>query len=255
MKKVLILSAALCFTPLAVGCVTNDAYRDATTIAEQEKNYNLALQEELTRRERQVSELQAANRKLVESLENQEPIIITRDPVAPDTTEVDRALAELRRELEGKLVDVETFNIIQADHAMGVRMDDGADVLFASGSWELTDSARRSLDTLAEIVKDSLQRNPSYIVRIDGHTDADPVGRLTQRGINSNTHLGFMRADAVRQFLVSKGVDQKRVVVLSAGEWRPVARDKNKNRRVEIWVSTEEGFSLGGRARNANVSR
>ena len=53
--------------------------------------------------------------------------------------------------------------------------------------------------------------------------------------------LGMRRANAVKAYLVSKGLDSQRVFVDSKGERQPVADNKTregraKNRRVEIEV-------------------
>lgn len=72
------------------------------------------------------------------------------------------------------------------------------------------------------------------VVIATGHTDS--VGSEAY-----NQKLGDRRAQAVRAYLISKGVDKRRVYVESRGESQPVADNKTaagraKNRRVEIEV-------------------
>ena len=80
--------------------------------------------------------------------------------------------------------------------------------------------------------------NSSYAgrpVRIEGYTDTDPIRKS---GHKSNHHLGFYRAYAVRDFLIAKNVDGKRISLASFGPDRPLG-SKAKSRRVEIVVVAE----------------
>jgi OOP family OmpA-OmpF porin len=67
-----------------------------------------------------------------------------------------------------------------------------------------------------------------------GHTDS--IGSDTY-----NQRLSVRRAEAVKAFLVSKGIERNRVYTEGKGEKQPVADNKTKegrakNRRVEIEV-------------------
>jgi len=69
-------------------------------------------------------------------------------------------------------------------------------------------------------------------MRIEGHTDA--VGNAVQ-----NERLSELRAESVRDFLVSHGVDPEQLEAVGFGEQRPVADNSTpagraRNRRVEI---------------------
>src|SRR5690606_6689625 len=86
--------------------------------------------------------------------------------VVESTVDVDAIRNELLAELNKDFAALNTgeFNVVHADHAIGVRLDDGAELLFRSGGWELTPNAKKSLDTLAEMISDSLKRHPEYVV-------------------------------------------------------------------------------------------
>lgn len=79
-----------------------------------------------------------------------------------------------------------------------------------------------------------LREYPGVTLNIEGHCD--------ERGSNEyNLALGQRRAEAVRRYLMSYGIDQSRFGTISYGEERPVARASNEdawaqNRRAEFVV-------------------
>jgi outer membrane protein OmpA-like peptidoglycan-associated protein len=85
------------------------------------------------------------------------------------------------------------------------------------------------LNKLAEYV--SLDSNYQHI-RINSHTDSRGVRRL-------NLATSKKRANMVKDYLIKKGVNGKRFVILARGEKKPkynnrTASGRAKNRRVEI---------------------
>ncbi len=247
MKKVFLLPAFLGLASLS-GCVSQGAYKDLAERVKNEQDLNTAMKQEMVQLGKHLKELQTANVDLANALQASDQS--THQEVKVEE-EIDSMLAEWSTQLESNLFS--DFEVLQADHAMGVRLDDGKDVLFASGKWALTQKAKQSLDVLSEIIIETLKNHPSYVVRVDGHTDNDPIRSLKKQGIQDNTHLAFMRANAVRRYLVDKGIDKDDVYVMAAGEWIPVSEQKKLNRRVEIWVSTPAGFSLPNQNKNQAV--
>jgi peptidoglycan-associated lipoprotein len=79
---------------------------------------------------------------------------------------------------------------------------------------------------------DLLERSPSALVVISGHAD--------ERGTREyNLALGHLRASAVADYMVAKGVDSSRIKKVSYGKEKPLLKGSNeeawsKNRRVEI---------------------
>ena len=105
-----------------------------------------------------------------------------------------------------------------------------ADAFFDTGKSVLKSDASAKLDDLVSKVKDI---NLEVIIAV-GHTDSDGSDAYNQK-------LGVSRAEAVKKYLVSKGVEQNRVYTEGKGEAQPVADNgtkegKAKNRRVEIEV-------------------
>ena len=107
------------------------------------------------------------------------------------------------------------------------------DVLFASGKFELSPQAMRSVDKLAEF----LEKNPNRNVLIEGHTDN--VGSDA-----FNLTLSQKRADSVKEMLVSKGIAEERITRKGYGKKYPAASNdtaagKQENRRVEVIILNE----------------
>ncbi|MCS7189229.1 MAG: FG-GAP-like repeat-containing protein [Bacteroidia bacterium] len=90
-----------------------------------------------------------------------------------------------------------------------------------------------SIEELERVVK-FLQENPSLRVEIAGHTDSDGSEVY-------NLRLSQARAQAVVDYLVSRGIEGSRLVARGYGESRPVApndtpENKQKNRRTELKI-------------------
>jgi OmpA-OmpF porin, OOP family len=103
-------------------------------------------------------------------------------------------------------------------------------VFFSTGSYKLLSKSFKSLNEVADILK----ADESLMIDIDGHTDA--VG-----SDESNHTLSHNRANAVKEYLVSKGIDESRMKTTGYGEEKPVADNdtaagRAKNRRTEMTV-------------------
>jgi chemotaxis protein MotB len=108
------------------------------------------------------------------------------------------------------------------------------DVLFGSGSADLT---RRAKEILAKLAP-ALKQYEDYYLRIDGHTDNQPI---KVSPFKTNFHLGAMRAHAVLMELKNLGIPERTMYIASYSEFRPVVANQDKkgakeNRRVEIAV-------------------
>ena len=93
----------------------------------------------------------------------------------------------------------------------------GDRVLFGYDSSELDDDDRSVLDNQAKF----LNQNPSLKVTIEGHCD--------ERGTREyNLALGEKRASAVKDYLISVGINGERISVVSYGKERPQVLGSNK---------------------------
>ena len=105
-------------------------------------------------------------------------------------------------------------------------------VVFKTGTATLLPIARQKLDDVATALK--AQKEGTRIV-VEGHTDS-------RGGTAFNEDLSRRRAVAVRDYLVSQGVDAERIAAVGRGESEPVASNDSpegraNNRRVEIVLS------------------
>ena len=101
---------------------------------------------------------------------------------------------------------------------------------FATGSAKILPTSYTVLDQAVAVLK----QFPQLRLRIEGHTDN--VGKP-----EDNKKLSQARADAVRAYLVSKGVANDRFEAAGFGDTRPVQDNKTPegraaNRRIEFAV-------------------
>ena len=102
-------------------------------------------------------------------------------------------------------------------------------VQFETGSADILEESFALLDEVADII----ERNPGITkIRVEGHTDSKGRKR-------SNKRLSQKRADAVREYLIDKGIDGGRLVAKGYGQTKPIASNKTdegraENRRVEF---------------------
>ena len=104
-------------------------------------------------------------------------------------------------------------------------------ILFITGSYKLAASSNKGLNEVAKIMQD----NPEMKLDIDGHTDN--VGTEEKNQILSDN-----RANAVKAYLVKKGIDESRITSTGHGELEPIADNKTaagrqQNRRSELKLS------------------
>jgi len=105
------------------------------------------------------------------------------------------------------------------------------EVLFDKGKATLKATATPTLDKIAAALKKDYG---TKVIYVDGHTDSSPITK-TKDQWEDNWDLGATRANAVRKYLVSKGVDPKHLNLRSFGPNKPKGTD-NTSRRVEIVV-------------------
>ena len=109
-------------------------------------------------------------------------------------------------------------------------------MLYKSGSYQISDRAAETLEKIAKIINDYRD----YEVLIEGNTDNVPISR---ENIRNNWDLAALRASSVVQELQNRyGVDPKRMTAGSRGEYNPVASNdseagRQRNRRTQIIIT------------------
>lgn len=107
-------------------------------------------------------------------------------------------------------------------------------IQFENGKATIKKTSYKILDDIAKIFID----NSNYIIEVQGHTDN--VGKH-----DYNVDLSERRAQAVRTYLIGKGVPAERLSAHGYGPDKPIADNKTsagraKNRRVEFNITFEE---------------
>ena len=109
-------------------------------------------------------------------------------------------------------------------------------MLYKSGSYEISDRAGATLAKIAKIITDY----SDYEVLVEGNTDNVPISRPN---IRNNWDLSALRASSVVQSLQNNyAVDPKRLTAGGRGEYNPVASNdtpegKTMNRRTQLIIT------------------
>ncbi len=114
-------------------------------------------------------------------------------------------------------------------------------MLYKSGSYEISDRAEETLSKIAKIIMDY----KDYDVLIEGNTDNVPINTsaASMKNIRNNWDLSALRASSVVQYLQNRfGVAPKRLTAGGRGEYNPVASNdtevgKQRNRRTQIIIT------------------
>ncbi len=168
----------------------------------------------------------------------------TREQLSTQESRLDKTQTELSQERRArqeaeKRADAAIESLKEVarvkDEARGTVITlDGA-VLFLTGKSELLPLAKRKLDDVAAAIKDM---GGDQKIVVEGHTDS-------RGSAEDNMELSRERAESVRQYLVSQGVDSGRVSAVGRGETQPVATNdtpegRANNRRVEIIIQHDK---------------
>jgi len=155
------------------------------------------------------------------------------------------ALAETNRSLTARLDDL-TRKVESAQTAKedGSEVLDGlqGDVLFRTGSAEITPEIAHQIQVLAQAVA----KSPALKVRVDGY--ADPRGT-----VDANLKLSEDRANAVRDLFLAAGINEEVLEVNAYGKSQSVAADNDGyalERRVRLTLQAQGGAAVAQVGRN-----
>jgi chemotaxis protein MotB len=138
--------------------------------------------------------------------------------------ENEKLLADLRSKLDAKEGDIS-----QDQGKVTVNLVD--EILFKSGDADLSARGKEVLGKVGGVLKGLKDKQ----ILIGGHTDDNPIH--TER-FPSNWELSAARAVNVVHYLVETvGVEPRVVTAAAYSEFHPRAREKSKNRRIEILLT------------------
>lgn len=142
------------------------------------------------------------------------------------------AAVEQARKLQEQIAELEAT---KSERGLVVTL---GDVLFDTNKSELRSGAIYTIDKLAAF----LAEYPTRKVLIEGFTDSTGTVEYNQR-------LSERRAEAVKNALVARGIDSSRLMIRGYGVEFPVASNetaegRQRNRRVEVIISDEDGRIL-----------
>lgn len=212
----------------------------------QAENTNAALQNALDKSLSNASQNNVSIEKLVDQINESNKYIRHLVEVKSKSDSLNMVLTNnLTRSLskeELKDVDVQVLKGV-------VYISLADNMLYKSGSYEISDRASETLSKIAKIIKDY----KDYDVLIEGNTDNVPIKR---ENIRNNWDLSCLRASSVVQALQNQyGVDPKRLTAGGRGEFNPLQSNtseagKQRNRRTQIIITPklDEFMELIGQA-------
>ncbi len=145
-------------------------------------------------------------------------------------------IAKKVKKLIKRILPISAYQIVVTKDYVMVRLFNR--VLFKENSLELTPEAKKALDKIAEVIK-SLKGN--FLITVEGHTSKDEP-TVPMKNILDSWDLSIYRAAVVARYLISKGVDPKKVEIVGYDAVRPLYTWNNpilqaRNRRVEIYIN------------------
>ena len=144
---------------------------------------------------------------------------------------VGKMMDNQEREMREALAASEAAAIRREGNLLAVTFK--GDVTFDTNSTVVKPGLYTEIDRVAGV----LSRYPETLIRVEGHTDS--VGSEEY-----NMDLSFRRANSVRDLLVQRGINIRRIETVGFGETKPVATNATEagrqlNRRVEIKVAPQ----------------
>jgi|SRR5688572_6341656 len=218
---------------VAPGCmVPQSRYDRLATEYHAENQARRQLEDEVQRRDGEMNDMRS-------QLRDKETTV---SALEQETAQSKERIAQLQKALEeakAVLPDNENgdIDLYRTSTGFAYRIKD--QLLFDTGSAAIREAGKKALLTIAKEIKDK-----GYTaVRIDGHTDNDPVVKTKDIWKNGNYELSIARALSVFAVLSHEGkVPETVFTLVGFGPSSPVVKGdtdsaKAKNRRVEIHIA------------------
>jgi chemotaxis protein MotB len=225
--KTLVLSTLV----LATGCVSAGKYKDLEDAHSQTEASLAACETQKAELEKKLGITSTEKTELEGSVANMKRAL---QELEARRVETEKRLAEFR-ELTNKfkkLVDAGKLSIKFRNGRMMLALS--TDILFASGSAQLSTEGKAAIAEVTGLLKDLKNRN----FQIEGHTDNVPI---KTKNFPSNWELASARAGSVLTTMLAAGFPPERVSVASYGQYDPITDNSTpearaENRRIAITV-------------------
>ena len=197
---------------LLSGCVSRGKYDDL-------QGQYTTLQGQYTTLQRQYGDLQGQYKQLQQSS-------------AAQAQQSAAELAAAKKETAAEKAQVGRFQ-------EALKFTVNSDLLFRSGSWEMSP---RGQDLIGKLAPKLAPYQQNKLV-VNGYTDNAPIGpALKRQGVTSNEVLSQKRAESVMQDLIAQGVKSDMISARGFGDASPIASNKTakgrtQNRRVEVTLA------------------
>ena len=234
------LAAALATSQAAVAASAEELEAEKA-LSEQQKSELATLNAQIAALRRQLASLQEAldaaeakdreQQAQIENLSQRLNAALARK--VQELQEVRSRFFEALREALGDRTDIKV---------VGDRFIFESDILFGSCSATLGEAGKVELNKLASAlldIRDDIPSEVNWVLRVDGHADASPLGPSCRAQFDSNLDLSAQRAISVVQYLKSRGVSERRLLATGSGSSAPLvsgysAAALSQNRRIEF---------------------
>ena len=153
-------------------------------------------------------------------------------------------LEGFRSDFFGKLKAV--LGDVSGIQIVGDRFVFSSEVLFAAGSAELSAEGQQQIGQVANLlnqISDEFPPELNWVLRVDGHTDIQPLVNSTK--YKDNWELSQARALSVVRYMSTRfNVNPKRLAAAGFGEYHPIAEGTStealaRNRRIELKLTEQ----------------
>lgn len=229
-------------------CVTKSEYR-------KEQEARKAAEDQRDQLRSYVTEVDEERRRLLADLDRLRLQVADQSKQTADASLERQKYLEKLNELERKLQSLGTtgggeegdVTVFQTSEGTVVEIKEG--VLFDSGMKDIKSKGQEILGRIAEEVAKT-----SYSIRVEGHTDSDPVKVHAKEYPHGNIQLSAERAVEVAAYLSGRAphpIEESRITVAGYGPNRPratgsTAEAKRQNRRVDIVILNAPSGTIGG---------